>query len=389
MNLSIPHSEKKEFIVISETVFCDVEKEEKTLDEYYSRLLLCVESMKNISSEVELIHVIYISKDKSKYIEKLQKLLDDEQSSNIKIVTYEHPTSGYKFKEDAHIDLLKNPNRSPRLRDELFKKANIDASNYREIIRIAIDDDDIWLSRHIEKIVELSKNLSTQEDDCIYGIALMDTYIAYISESNQSILIEDVLLNRAICGNKFYYSKSWNEIKKWSPWSFPDKITPSVRENFKKKNVTLIRYQSDSPTFVYIRRGKNLSSQNKTWCTDEIRNRQNITSLNELISKNKTQPRDNFKISEYTPSTELKLERDNKKIFLTSNLNEVYSKGAKFSFYLYKDNKVIEKTPYQSHANVTFEVEIKDGVYQAACFILDDKKNKIRESTNKVKISQE
>lgn len=257
-------------LIISESIFCDVEKDCQILSIYYDRLILNLRSINQLSIDgFDFVHFLYISKDKAEYILKIKNILA-KNNKNVKIIEYEHPCNGYPWKENTHIDLIKNPNKSPGYRDQLFEKVSIDFAAYSYFVRIAIDDDDAWLNHHLVNVFKISQYLRNifLDEDVVVGAAILSTYVAKVVD-RQNITVDKVNLSRAICGNKFFCSSSWEKIKKWSPWALPDRIDEDSLKKFKKNfGISYFLIKNLEPGLVYFRRGQNLSAQNKDWCID-------------------------------------------------------------------------------------------------------------------------
>lgn len=381
---------KKDCLIISETVFCDVEKNRDALNDYFERLKICLLSISNIDAgRFVFQHILYVSSDKKEYSDKIKKFISDNDIGFVKLVEYHHPEEGYSINKGDHIDLIKNPNRTSGRRDQLFEKAEIEHHQYNSFLRIAIDDDDAWLSGHLTNVMDLAECLSfTVEDDFLIAGGIFSTYLAKVEKENGRVLLENVELDRAVCGNKFYFSDSYERLRMWSPWSIPDVIDEKSIDKFKEKyKIDLFALRRVDPGFVYFRRGLNLSSQNKNWCTTEIIDSHQIASEKEVIKVNEKS--NSFFKAEVLGHLKwhsfCEYDDQNSVIHydfpIGENLDE---KKVMCAYYLYKNGKLVEKKGYSKKFKDFFKISPGKAVYEVVCFLKNKEMLPVRIKSSKI-----
>lgn len=363
----------KKIAVISETIFCDSESNFSVLDVYFERLVKCLHSIANLDiSGFDYRHILYISGDKSTHIEKIQNLNFAGLGDRLVVIKYEHPEEGYNLPGD-HIDLIKNPNRSPGYRDKLFAMVGLDFEDYDFIIRIAIDDDDLWLPWHIKNIVEYvgDKYFNVEySEKFIHGIGILNSYIAYVA--SDKCIVEKVELNRFICGNKFYVSNDWGWISKWSPWSFPDLVDDAVVLKFRSRHgIQLNSLSTNDPGFIYVRRGSNLSVQNKDWCVSKKDDVITISGEDELLSLPRRFICEGLREINTEDVSLLNIEFRDSKIFYRLKFNKG-DKNKKFAFYLYGDGVAVNKKFYSNFSEGFFDYFVANGDFVVVGFVRDE-----------------
>lgn len=386
----------EKYLIVSETIFCDVETDKEKLNEYFERLKLCLLSISNIDAYgFDYRHLLYVSNDKTEFIEKIKSFIEEKNIKFVDVVDYEHPKEGYPYGKNDHIDLIKNPNRSSGYRDRLFEKASIDNFRYDGFLRVAIDDDDAWLSGHLRNLLNLGVYLhSLSGEQLLVAGGVLSAYIAKVKKGDTQVELEKVELDRAICGNKFYFSKNWEKIKSWSPWSIPDVIDESAIEKFKKNyNISLFKLSGVEPGFIYFRRGLNLSSQSKSWCTKKaidkqmLPNERSVTSLSQNGMVNKSLEAIVIGARKYHEFIYYSKE-DQKILYEFPCDSSSVDGGLKLSFYLYINGRIEKKIGYTKKADGFFEVPTyKNKTFcEVVCFMKIDRLTPVRIKSLKINL---
>src|SRR5690606_10176419 len=107
-------------------------------------------------------------------------------------------------------------------RDDLFNIASeaLPMQRYRTIIRIAIDDDDMflpWFFQNLEHGAELAREVGCE----IVGLGMENFFL--VSKENGQVICRSVESDKKfITGNKFYVFFDTSLANLLSPWSFPD-----------------------------------------------------------------------------------------------------------------------------------------------------------------------
>lgn len=262
-----------ETLVFIETLFCDVEKNEKILDRYFSYLVMQIKMFLKWNFICQVKWVVNISSDKIGYIKRLNELASGSDSLVVNV--YKHLDS---YEVGKKIDLNVKPNLFGDRYDSIFNKfidnSHIDCSN-KFIVRVGLDDDDFISEDHILKLLlavnKYKKNALTEE---IY-IGFLDVNIVYHSIDGSS-KVDSVVMSKCMTGNRF--SVSYSSIPK-SPFS----ITEDFLEKIKNGVPNYYLFDSTYPTFYYNRHGINLSKNNKGIYYVELLKTSNFLSEKDLI----------------------------------------------------------------------------------------------------------
>jgi len=377
---------KEQPIIIIETVFCDTETNAEIIATYYERLLTCIDSVKSqiVDSSCGIAHIVYISEDKNEYVRRVRDIADKVNTDKFKLLvsTYRHPAEGYPFPAGSHVDLVKTPNRTPGYRDRLFKRGleqvakNFDVENAQHIVRIALDDDDLWAPWHAYEINIVAAELLESTKKEIIAIGLVDGYIAYIAEG--SCMLSTVRFNRCLTGNKFIASRDVNKILTLSPWGIHDWLDTGSKRDFETEhNGYLSIVSTGIPSFCYFRRGFNLSQQSKDWCIEQKISDSQFKTESELISFIQN-ARSNYgprKLAEKINQEKLKIAARLKgnRIRFTTNFSSMKSPGDVIAYYLLKDGARVDSLPYDADRDAAeFSARHGSGAYRIKAFLKKD-----------------
>lgn len=376
-------SRKKNPVIINETVFCDTETDFRITELYYSRLIACIESVKNQEIHIPhlLVHVIYVSEEKKTYISKLEAIAKQISTDNFKliIVTYAHPEEGYPFPAGSHIDFIKMPNRSPGYRDRLFQKTvsrlseQFEIEDFEYFIRIALDDDDFWAPWHVNEVIHIAEHKLTSAPAKLFAIGLVDGFIAHVGEDIARLTT--VKFNRCINGNKFVVSRDLNRILNISPWSINDWLDAGTKRDFRNNHEgELALMETGVPSFCYFRRGYNLSQQNKDWCIEKKLEELTFSGEPELIAAIPSLSKDysHRDIKEVLNAEKLKLSVRllEKKLKFSTNFDSLRSPGDLISYYLLKDGNRVASLSYSASRNQDeFPLVHGSGSYRVKAFL--------------------
>ncbi|AZM96619.1 hypothetical protein [Vreelandella venusta] len=381
-------------LVVAETIFCDVETDVEKINMYFERMKLCLLSIDNINVDnFDYKHLLYVSDDKKELIDRLRKFICERKIKFVEVVLYSHPEGGYLWSSGDHVDLVKNPNRTSGYRNKLFDKANIDYEKYSGFLRVAIDDDDVWLSDHLANLLRLGICLSkiSRKNSLVAG-GVFSTYIAKVDDFSGEVELNKVELDRAVCGNKFYYSECWSKICSWSPWSIPDVIDFKSIEKFKKSyGIELFSLSKVDPGFVYFRRGSNLSSQNKSWCTTELISKTTLSNEESVIQLSQTDSGKEYAQAIVNGANKhhdfAHYNESEKAIMFDITQGGIsFDDGMAASFYLYCNGVFKEKINYSKERKGSFLIvgSNKGDYFEVVCFIRANSINSIRLKSSKI-----
>ncbi|GGG64045.1 hypothetical protein GCM10011374_29480 [Kocuria dechangensis] len=257
--------------LIVETIFCDAELNLMVQRTYFARLKRTLLSLSRITvpEDLDVVHLLYVSVDKKRWLQELETLtgrLSRTSAVSFRVIPYGHPSNGYSSGGQAHPDTVKGPNKQHPLRNHLFRSTGEDVVDrpYEYIARATLDDDDLWLPWQAQEIRRVCMNLVSEPADQVVGVGLRNNFIAYSDEGG--VKAQSVAMNRMLTGNKFYFypPTAFDQIGTLSPWNVPELMTVNYRERYRRTGVDLRIQEHNVPGFVYMRRGNNLSAQQKT-----------------------------------------------------------------------------------------------------------------------------
>lgn len=369
-------------LIILEILFCDNEQDNDIIKIYFERFKLCLESINQsnyYSNNFDCHLILYISDDKTEYIDKLSKIVLEFRIP-CTVIHYKHRYNLYTKSTQDHIDRIKNPNRSPILRDDLFKYAGLDEkiNLYDTIIRTALDDDDAIPRWHFDNVFYTANSYYNNNTEENTMIAFTNLNIVYLYDDN--IIVENVEVNKAINGNKFYVVKDKSRLYELSPWSIPDIIDEDVQNTFLlNQGIRLLFVKNIMPGAYYLRWGKNLSNNNKSALIEKVNYSREIKNIETLILGSEI-----F----FCPKTSLKISSfiTNDTIFFSTNADKLGLKNYHLAFYIYLNNQVIYKLGYSRNINGSQKISISEGVYKVKAFLKQDNVVIATAITNKVYI---
>lgn len=356
---------------IIETIFCDNEQDPDILHSYFLRFRHTIASIGalHIPQESVVSALIYVSSDKTTWIDEIRSICDEIQpSSMVKffIAVYEHPPEGYGYPADSHIDLLKNPNKSTDRRIALFKShAESVLIAAKHTVRIAIDDDDLFLRHHLLEVDAIVTDQVALHPGALLAIGLSGTFIGYSNDTE--VRVECVSLNRTITGNKFFIipHAQYSTVEKYSPWQIPEVIDVTLTQRI---NSDVFRYEvvhNNVPGLIYMRRQQNLSNQSKN---PYVLGRTKVISYSteaELIADLPFLA--GYSTSEdflYGPfSTPFKVSAvrvGESTVEFRTNLEDAFDAGCEVALYLLKDGNRLDNIDYSTKPEGSFDKAPKD-----------------------------
>lgn len=367
----------KKILLITETIFCDNETNCEILDLYLQRFFLTIRSYSHATrSDFDHVFIIYISSDKIYYRGKIEDYCSTLGAGDngflYKIIIYEHPAQGYSVNPLAHIDLIKNPNKGPILRDKLFGSVNFNFcfKSYDCIVRAAIDDDDIIPTWHLDNIIQVAKKAAKHWSEGVIGVGFVNSYLVYFLDN--IIEVDFVTLRRAINGNKFYIFKDFNKINAFSPWSIPDQLDDEIHDRvLRKTGVRLTLVNNSLPGIFYLRRGSNLSNYRKDSVVEKLILKKSLKNISDIFYFEKEDKiitsNDNF----FVPKVGLKVMANiiGKLICFTSNFDRFSEDGNKVSYYLYCDGVKISQISYGTQNSGKFFIDDQKKIYRIKAFL--------------------
>lgn len=261
-------------LVILEMIFCDAESDEEVLATYFDRFRIALASVlqQEMPADAELQVTLHFSRDKQKWIERTEDLLKGASSSNkvrVQLHIYDHPENGYAGGDSKRIDWVKGPNKHSPYRERLFIDAHdrLDISRYPRVIRVNLDDDDVWLPWHVQNMCAAARSAMVAPEvrhDVPLALGLLDVVVGYVSDDG--VDADVVRLRRTLTGEKFYVLeglRTVEEIAAYSSLGIPEKVDVENHERLERHGVALYAVLGLPPSLIYFRWGQNLSLQDK------------------------------------------------------------------------------------------------------------------------------
>lgn len=269
-------AEETKTLVLLETIFCDNESDPEILGKYFARFELTVASLarQEVPNGTSFRATVYLSDGKGEWGLRVRDLITSAQEDaapgvELRLHEYSHPEIGYPEGDATRVDWAKNPNKHSPYRERLFEAAHtdVDLESLDRLLRVTIDDDDLWLPWHIRNLVDIAR--SARQDERVgwkgvLAIGLLDTNVAYVGED--SVIVETLALERTLTGDKFYVidePAQLDTLRPYSPWSIPEVMDKNQRRLLEKRGIGLFAARNYAPSFVYMRWGQNLSIQRK------------------------------------------------------------------------------------------------------------------------------
>ncbi|MEW1978946.1 heparinase II/III family protein [Kocuria palustris] len=349
-------------LVLLETMFCDNEHDPQVLADYFSRFELCLASLSavRIPAGAEMVVTVYISTDKTQYRAAVQRILEESRGTRdrglrFQIVDYDHPREGYG--DDERIDWLKSPNKHAPYRDELFRKAHgsFTLTDFDQLLRMAIDDDDLFLPGHIETMVDLaSMALADAPGTDVVVLGPLRTYVAYIDGDVQ---LHDVEMRRSLTGNKAFVVRNptHEKVQGLSPWSVPELMTAVQRAAVHSRGQELRPVHGHRPGFVYMRWGQNLSAHRKDFHITQTHATHRLESPADLLSFVEEPVTAELGFEIVPLDLRATARRIGDSVTVTSNFDKLRAGGGHVCFQVYHGATRIASTPYSKRGSARFE----------------------------------
>lgn len=374
-------------LVIVETMFCDNEHDQDILRTYFERFKTTLRSVlaQQLSDDIELLFTIYMSSDKRRWIDHSWSIIDNsELPSNMKvrIWEYQHPNGGYPPAQG--VDRMKSPNKHAPQRDRLFQVAHsfIDFPSYRSVIRVAIDDDDLWLKNHVSELHRVARqgHLSHPEAE-ILALGPVNCMIGYVS--NDGVDVDIVSMRRTLTGDKLYSLEhaTVGTISTLSPWGIPEILDESMAQRLLERGITLRYVKGNAPGFIYLRWGQNLSNYRKDYHVAETYGSFKVESVESLLSypnQNILTSQEPVEFGTFGKKLEVRASRSSEgTVQYTTNFESLNLADSQICFYLLQGGKRIDVKAYSNRGagaftnapkgvNVKAFVRNNDGIYLRA-----------------------
>lgn len=349
--------------VVIETVFCDGETKLMTQMLYFRRFERTLLSMSRVRvpQDVRAIHIIYISSDKKQWLPRLRsavKHFAHTSGMETRIVVYAHPSHGYPALTAGHPDVLKGPNKQAPLRNRLFLAAQLDIAPDHTLVRMTIDDDDLWLPWQLDEMIAAIDQAYAHTEYPTFGIGLRRNFLAHVDETG--VRIEDVSMSRMLTGNKAFVFPPQQREKAllYAPWNVPETMTENYREQYRAQGIDLLVFEGNRPGFVYMRRGNNLSNQQKTGFITATHEVSAVAAENALLDHlsdpTRTSPPSEGSFTIDPPVYRITVKRSGEDLSYHSNVKSAVGDDVRLAFHLLRGTVVVAKTGYGRVASGVF-----------------------------------
>lgn len=359
------HARKK--LVWLDTIFCDAETDAEILERYMARFMMTLQSIgqQRVSRDTDLRLVVHLSRDKSLLAPKIQAAFDrftNGLRATSTIHFYDHPAQGYGVPEGSHVDRLKNPNKQSGRRERLFADASrgLNFGDYSAVVRISMDDDDLYLPGHLDQISALADDVLQETPNSPSALGMYQCYLAHVGDDASRM--ERVSFNRVIPGNKFFVvpSNRFSNLADYSPWSIPEYIDDEAAEAFMARGIRLTLARNNLPTFIYMRRSFNLSRQSKEHFIDAVHESRTFANEMDLVATvagwDDPRPATHWHLQPLDRVLRLSCTRMTGDVIRAeTNFSRMFGPGHQIAYYLMKDGSRIDAKWYSSDDIVFFD----------------------------------
>lgn len=366
-----PEPEPAYTLVILDVLFCDNESDPEILDRYFARFEHSLASLQaqEVPEDAELLVTIQMSADKGPWIARTVELLrrpPESWRTRIRLHVYEHPAAGYPGGDPERIDWVKKPNLHSPYRERMFLEthADLQVERYPRVIRVGLDDDDLWMpwqTANICALANAARHDPRVDHEGVLALGMLDTLVGYVGESG--VDVESVQLKRSLTGDKFHVierPESVEAIADLSPSAVPERVDLEFHRRFKRRGVGLYAAGGYVPGFVYMRWGQNLSRQGKEYLELKRFGRVTVPAAGAVAQiAQRDVPRDVRKLWFSVPGAVVPLRvmarRKGTAVEVESNLEDLAGDGVKVCFYLMRGKERIATRWYSVAPNAVFE----------------------------------
>lgn len=258
----------------------------------------------------------------------------------------------------------------------------IDFPSYRSVIRVAIDDDDLWLKNHVSELHRVARqgHLSHPEAE-ILALGPVNCMIGYVS--NDGVDVDIVSMRRTLTGDKLYSLEhaTVGTISTLSPWGIPEILDESMAQRLLERGITLRYVKGNAPGFIYLRWGQNLSNYRKDYHVAETYGSFKVESVESLLSypnQNILTSQEPVEFGTFGKKLEVRASRSSEgTVQYTTNFESLNLADSQICFYLLQSGKRIDVKAYSNRGagaftnapkgvNVKAFVRNNDGIYLRA-----------------------
>lgn len=220
--------------------------------------------------EARFVHFTHISIDKPREVVSLARLINSlnrrSEFAEFRLSPFSHPAEGYPEPSNGHIDMLMRPSLFNDRPSVLFQNAlNLFGESELGLadsyIRVAMDDDDVWLPWAIEEFVTQGTAALAEPGRSVRCIGISKQFLYYPLEDGRVDLVD---MTKVMPGSKFLVSADWSQIKDRHPWMLPESFSENVARQMRHRGVDIrLAVGGVRPCLIYVRRHGRLSAMTK------------------------------------------------------------------------------------------------------------------------------
>lgn len=258
-------------VVLSESVFADIEERPEKLDLFLNYYRLTLRSIANQEpvQGTRFVHFTHISRDKVNTVISLAKEINrlnaTSKFATLYLNVFEHPEEGYLKPNNGHIDQVMRPSLFNGRPEFLFDRAFLslaepELKNKGFFIRVCIDDDDLWMPYAIEEMVKQGKALLDMPGRDNRCVGISNQFLYYPLDGGR---LDSVDMRMVMPGSKFNVAEKWTAILSRHPWMLPESFSSNVARQMRARKVDISVARNARPILIYVRRHGRLSAMTK------------------------------------------------------------------------------------------------------------------------------
>ena len=357
-------------LVLLETIYCDYQTDPEIIGSYFTRFEHTVASLaqQDVPEDATFRATIYLSTDKGEWGDRVRALIEEALRTaaprvDIRIHDYTHPEIGYPEGDPTRVDWAKNPSKHAPYRERLFEAAHedVDLEALDRLLRVTIDDDDIWLPWHVKNLVEVAARAREDERvswEGVLALGLLDENLGDTGEDG--VTLETLALERTLTGDKYYVIDKPAELETlwpYSPWSIPEVMDLNQKRRLEQRGIGLYAVRNYVPSFVYMRWGQNLSIQRKDGLIIRTLGRTPVASPAALLDLTPAQvPHVDAELWFGILRGRLSIEarRNGTTVDVFTSFDDIAVPSSEVCYYLMQGNEKVGMIPYSRKGRVMF-----------------------------------
>lgn len=221
-----------------------------------------------------------------------------------------------------------------------------------------MDDDDFLLPNHFQQISFLAHSILQKSSHQVTAVGLYRQRLASLTDDGAVMTTVD--FSRCIPGNKFYVIPAdyFSSAADYSPWGIPELIDEEAVDRFFKQNIHLTLVRNNEPTFIYMRRGSNLSRNDKSDYIDHSYDNKRFANEQDLLNHSSAATSIEMPTPDMRPlprQFHMTASRSGSgKTTVTTNFLKLFHADSTIAFYLMQGTNRIDTIWYSRNESVVF-----------------------------------